>query len=439
MARLFDTGIFSVNSSAGAIGVGYKLYFYTTGTSTPKNTYPTRADAVAGTNANANPMVAASDGRFDPIWLTDGDYKVILKDFDDVTLETRDPGDDDVSGRLASTTSGLGADLVGLTGHSGYTVLDASLLPGNTSSAGSLMKIDWEKESSNTYPTENEGSIWSADTYAFLAISAEMTSSTVPAPGDGTLTGGPLCAIFAFANNNNSGGDVVAFLGSTVARTNDDVAFGANFIARNVSGTTGTKLVGLEVDVVPATGTTVGSGTAGIIANIFNIATSAPVLQAGAVGSGTWGNGILTSAITGAHYAVESSNTTTSVSFIDPRNGTYSSAAVRLGKTASQGISVGGDAFGTSPYLFADSSNNLVAAMGSTNAIQIQNLSGTAIANILSLNGGAVMEFVTESSADAAAPSSNGARLYTKDNGAGKTQLAVRFATGAVQIIATEP
>ena len=93
MARLYDTGIFSVNSSAGAIGVGYKLYFYTTGTSTPKNTYPTRADAIAGTNANPNPMVAAADGRWNPIWLTGGDYKVVLKDFDDVTLETRDPGD----------------------------------------------------------------------------------------------------------------------------------------------------------------------------------------------------------------------------------------------------------------------------------------------------------------------------------------------------------
>lgn len=37
------------------------------------------------------------------------------------------------------------------------------------------------------------------------------------------------------------------------------------------------------------------------------------------------------------------------------------------------------------------------------------------------------------------APSANRGILYTKDNGSGKTQLAVRFATGAEQIIATEP
>lgn len=40
---------------------------------------------------------------------------------------------------------------------------------------------------------------------------------------------------------------------------------------------------------------------------------------------------------------------------------------------------------------------------------------------------------------DPAAPAANSGRLYFKDSGAGKTQLAVRFATGAVQILATEP
>jgi hypothetical protein len=41
--------------------------------------------------------------------------------------------------------------------------------------------------------------------------------------------------------------------------------------------------------------------------------------------------------------------------------------------------------------------------------------------------------------ADPPAPAANLARVYAKDNGAGKTQLVVRFPTGAVQVIATEP
>ena len=39
---------------------------------------------------------------------------------------------------------------------------------------------------------------------------------------------------------------------------------------------------------------------------------------------------------------------------------------------------------------------------------------------------------------DPAAPSADQAKMYIRDSG-GKTQLCVRFATGAVQPIATEP
>lgn len=37
------------------------------------------------------------------------------------------------------------------------------------------------------------------------------------------------------------------------------------------------------------------------------------------------------------------------------------------------------------------------------------------------------------------APSANKGRLFMQDNGAGKTQLVVRFPTGAIQVIATQP
>ncbi len=37
-----------------------------------------------------------------------------------------------------------------------------------------------------------------------------------------------------------------------------------------------------------------------------------------------------------------------------------------------------------------------------------------------------------------AAPPLNAARLFARDNGSGKTQICVRFPTGAVQVIATE-
>jgi hypothetical protein len=46
---------------------------------------------------------------------------------------------------------------------------------------------------------------------------------------------------------------------------------------------------------------------------------------------------------------------------------------------------------------------------------------------------------MTEQAADPVAPGANRGRLYLKDNGAGKTQLCIRFNTGAVQVVATEP
>lgn len=46
---------------------------------------------------------------------------------------------------------------------------------------------------------------------------------------------------------------------------------------------------------------------------------------------------------------------------------------------------------------------------------------------------------LAEISADPSAPSTNVGLVYMKDNGGGKTQLVVRFPTGAVQVVATEP
>lgn len=52
--------------------------------------------------------------------------------------------------------------------------------------------------------------------------------------------------------------------------------------------------------------------------------------------------------------------------------------------------------------------------------------------------GGGAFEF-TELGADPDAPAASKARLYCTDTGGGKTQLCVRFASGAVQVLATEP
>lgn len=66
--------------------VGGTIEFLNPSTGVQKNTYPTRDDADAQTNANANPVTLDSNGQA-AVFLEDGEvYRAILKDADGVTI-----------------------------------------------------------------------------------------------------------------------------------------------------------------------------------------------------------------------------------------------------------------------------------------------------------------------------------------------------------------
>lgn len=79
----------------GTVLNGGKIYIYLPGTTTLLNTYPTAADAIAGTNANANPVICDSSGRPSSsgspidIYVTQS-YKMVVKTSADVTVRTVD-------------------------------------------------------------------------------------------------------------------------------------------------------------------------------------------------------------------------------------------------------------------------------------------------------------------------------------------------------------
>lgn len=91
--------------------------------------------------------------------------------------------------------------------------------------------------------------------------------------------------------------------------------------------------------------------------------------------------------------------------------------------------------------------NNVYRAFGGTITNEISQSGGVPYIEFgrngamrLVSSGGAVGFWEAQKiSADPSAPASNFARFYIKDNGSGKGQLAVRFPSGAVQIVATEP
>ena len=91
---------FRAFTATGTPLVGGKLYSYTTGTDTPKDTYSDSAGSVA----NTNPVVLDAAGEA-TVYLN-GQYKLVLKDADGVTKWTMDPVDG-INTTSTSTTTNI--------------------------------------------------------------------------------------------------------------------------------------------------------------------------------------------------------------------------------------------------------------------------------------------------------------------------------------------
>jgi hypothetical protein len=83
---------------------------------------------------------------------------------------------------------------------------------------------------------------------------------------------------------------------------------------------------------------------------------------------------------------------------------------------------------GYAPTLILSGSSGLISVLAANdNGVQLTTFSGQP----------PWLDFIERTAP--ASPPANQARLYCRDNGAGKTQLVVLFPTGAVQVLATEP
>jgi len=146
---------------------GGKLYFYATGTSTPLDTYTTKALAVA----NPNPVVLDSAGRpAVDIFLQDLEYKVVLKDSNDVTIRTADPVSHRDSLLVAKTLTCSGSPNGSVAGTAG----SSSVLP----------DLCWDYTYSILYVCTTTGT---SSTAVWTAINASSATPAVPPP-QGRLT-----------------------------------------------------------------------------------------------------------------------------------------------------------------------------------------------------------------------------------------------------------
>jgi hypothetical protein len=130
-------------TSTSKVAAGYKLYFYTTGTSTLLDTY---SDS-ARTTPNSNPVIADANGLWDDIFLSDVPYKVSLYTSADVLVWSADPVQTSTGeigipvpiakGGTNSTTAANARTALGLGTAATYTVgSGASEVPTNSLVSG---------------------------------------------------------------------------------------------------------------------------------------------------------------------------------------------------------------------------------------------------------------------------------------------------------------
>jgi len=120
---------------------GGLLYTYEAGTTTPKKTYTDSSEVTE----NTNPIVLDANGVAD-IWLASGSYKFVLKDSDDVTVQT-------VDNILGDSTIGFNGSVVetaaNLTVNTDYqnafivgtATLNLTLLPASSAGEGFVFTV----------------------------------------------------------------------------------------------------------------------------------------------------------------------------------------------------------------------------------------------------------------------------------------------------------
>lgn len=264
---------------------------------------------------------------------------------------------------FAGASSGYSFDAQ-VTGLSfGITSVAPILIAGPTSAvAASTMATEWLwGESAARTALSAEGGIWAGAVHNGVGIAKIFTS----AHNQAVANTGPAAGLFVYARNNACNADVVGVLADAHAVTANQTVFGANIIARN-DVVNGVKIVGCEIDVEFAAGTTAGAGSAGLYINVFNVAVPGPAIQFGSLGSGTFNNGIVIAGIASNGAGVSPGSGTTMGSLINTGAATFNDSAIVLSNT--HRTRYNGTA-AAHAYVYNDNANNLRIVGGSAGTV----------------------------------------------------------------------
>jgi len=179
--KLFDTGIFSALAQSGGFGSAATLDFYTSGSSTRITTY----NAPTAGSANANPAVADAYGRFDEIWIDDGQtIKYVFTPYagaspisvDNFPIAADAPT---TAAALLTFLAGSAALPVANGGTASTTAADALTALAALPKAGGTMTGNIVRSGKGIHPYFNSASMTGGQIY-FQATGADPTAN----PGD---------------------------------------------------------------------------------------------------------------------------------------------------------------------------------------------------------------------------------------------------------------
>lgn len=355
MAAEIFTDLSRATSANGTTLTGATWTFYAAGTSTPQAVY---ANANLSTSLGSV-VTADSGGMFVPIYFNSAlSYRGVLKNFDGATLRDIDPINAGVLNQLAGKG---GAALIGAA--TGGTVEDGIWKIGNqTAVRGSELRVDKLLEANTVEPLKSRGGYWpGSPVYVHAGISKAFDDSVV----DGITNGGPFAALFVNATNNGSDADVCGQIIVANARLNNRVAFGLNVLATNTANTTGTKLVGMEIDLQPSAGTTISANSIGLAINAFSIACPAPAILTGGVGGGTFNNGIVLGGLATSAAGLALTSGGNADSLTNTTVGTFAGTAHTMGTGTSRGLLWTGGGKSTRSYFDGTNHRQVLPTGGS--------------------------------------------------------------------------
>jgi hypothetical protein len=236
---------------------GGKVYFYSPGTTTPISTYPTLANAQAGTSANSNPIILDSSGKPTVDIYVTTSYKVVVKTSADVDVWTEDN----------ITTIGQQITVSAKTSNYTVTVSDNDTYFTMDASAGA-----------RTFTLPAASSAGSGFRVRFKKIDSSSNAVTITPNGSDTIDGASslsLSSQYSFATIVSNGTTWYVELNNVVG----NLSVSGNLTVTGTANITGTTTVG-TLNGTTITGTTTNGGNLRMASNTLSSTTGAITIDA---------------------------------------------------------------------------------------------------------------------------------------------------------------